>query len=219
MGLVDVARERACPRHGILQHVPDAAWEGLQRNAVGLDVLGAKFDRRGEMIVQVSSDAGQRVDDVDPVFLELFRIADAGQEQDLRRAVRAARKHNLALRLDRPHRAALFDFDAGGAAVLDHDAADQRFCQDGQVFAVAGRPQEGRGGGFAVAVAHRALALAEAFGRGAVEVVAARILHHIRRIEEPLDQRVRLRPREHHIQRSALGVQRPGRIVLVVLRA
>ena len=64
------------------------------------------------MVLEVSSDAGERVHHRDAVALELVGRADAGEEEELRRVVGAAAEDHLALGLGSLH-------GPGRLAVLD----------------------------------------------------------------------------------------------------
>ena len=72
-------------------------------------------------------DAGQVDDGSMPSRLELLRVADAGEQQQLRRLDRAAADDDLAAERVRPVRPAVLDvLDARAAAVLDEQARGER---------------------------------------------------------------------------------------------
>jgi hypothetical protein len=64
-------------------------------------VIGLPGEDEIEMILQVLADARQVVHDLDARFPQVRRRADARQEQQLRRAERAAADDDLAARPDR----------------------------------------------------------------------------------------------------------------------
>jgi hypothetical protein len=59
-------------------------------------LLGGVLDVDLEVVLQVLADAGQVVHDVDAERLEVVRVADAGELQQLRRVDRAAAQDHLA---------------------------------------------------------------------------------------------------------------------------
>jgi hypothetical protein len=99
---------------------------------------------------------------------------DAGEHQDLRGTEGAARHDDLPGRVGTVQAAAFEIFDAPGGGVLDDDPRHQRAGLDAQVLARHRRPQKGRGGGGAPAVADGVLAAPESLLAGGVVVLRVR---------------------------------------------
>ena len=74
----------------------------MKRSAVAArerraQALGSReLDLHDGVVVQVPADAGECVDGLDPGGPQLVRVADAGAEQDRRRAVGAGSQHGRA---------------------------------------------------------------------------------------------------------------------------
>ena len=107
----------------------------LQRRRDRDGLLGAVLDVDLEVVLQVLADAREVVDDVDPERLELARVADAGELQQLRRVDRAAAEDHLAgldpLRPD-PAR----DLDADRPRAVEEHAIHERAAAHVEVLAV-----------------------------------------------------------------------------------
>ena len=87
------------------------------------------------MLLQVLADVGVVDEDLDAVLAQVLGRTDAGQHQELRRAVGAGREDHLA----RGARGAAGVLDADGAPVLDDDPAHVRAGLDGEVLVACGR--------------------------------------------------------------------------------
>src|SRR5690606_4712295 len=155
------AEQEVLERHRELA-VP-AARAAVQRASVADLVDAANL----EMVVQVLADARQVVHDGDATLGEQRARADARQLQQLRRADRSGRKHDLAARrdalrlagrraaaragaplaADEPRLGAEAHVDGArtphAVALLDDDALDERVRRDGQVRPRERRAQEG----------------------------------------------------------------------------
>ena len=99
------------------------------------------------MILHILANTFERRNDLDTVLGQLFRIANAGQHQKLRRIDRTTRDHNLFARFDNLiFTRAVFVADARRALPFKKDIMRLGMCDDGQVFARFCRTQK-RGSG------------------------------------------------------------------------
>ena len=98
------------------------------------DRLAAAIDRADlEVILQVGADARQVVHHLDAVLLQMPGRADAGELQDLRRADRARRQHDLAAARGAPLGAVLAVAHADGAPAVEAPGRHQRLGLDVEV--------------------------------------------------------------------------------------
>src|SRR6516225_10383582 len=93
----------------------------------------APGDPRIEMVVQVGADGSEVVRDLDTHLVQMITRPDAGQQQELRRAVNAAGDNHLALGPSDLHATRRAELDANGAAVLDDYTCRMRVRLDHQV--------------------------------------------------------------------------------------
>ena len=100
--------------------------------------------------------------------------SDAGQQQELRRAVNAAGDDHFAPGSRHLHATGRAELDANGAAVLDDDPCRMRVRLDHEVRPASCRLQIGGRAAPSAAVADRCLIVSGAFLCRAVEVVVAR---------------------------------------------
>ena len=91
-----------------------------------------------EVILQVLADARQVVHDRDAERLELARVPDAGELQQLRRVDRAAAEDDL-LRADHLRLAAVHDLDPDRARPLEDDPVHERAAANLEVRPVGNR--------------------------------------------------------------------------------
>ena len=124
------------------------------------------------MVLQVLAHLLQLMHRGDAVLGQQFRVADAGELQQLRRVHRAGRKHHFATGRDALGLALMPDLDAGDAAPLGDEAQRLRAGPQGQVGTPQGRLQEGRGRGPAQALLLVDLEIADTFVIAAVEIGA-----------------------------------------------
>lgn len=97
------------------------------------------------MVRHVPADAGQVVHDVDAVFAQVFRRADARDHQQVRRAQRSGRDDDLVPAEDL--RAAVDDgLDAHRARLLGQHAPRDRVAHDGEIRPARRGQQVGEGG-------------------------------------------------------------------------
>src|SRR5215469_16937680 len=94
-------------------------------------VEGAGLDRapgdiRIEVVVKVGADRSEVVSDLDTHLVQMVTRSDAGQQQELRRAVNAAGDDHLALGPGDLHATGRVVLDANGAAILDDDPRRMR---------------------------------------------------------------------------------------------
>jgi len=128
------------------------------------------IDAGGNVILEILADPAQRHPHRDAVMAERVRIADAREHQKLRRVDDAAAQDHFALGMRGESRSALDEFDACGAASVEHDAAHKRIRLDCEIGSRQRRAQIGLGSAAAAAVLDRHLAGAEAFLLSAVEI-------------------------------------------------
>ena len=166
------------------------------------------------VILQVVADAGGVEHDVNAVALQQLRRSDAGELQQLRRVIRAARDQDF---LARPHGAqspVLPVFDPVGTPPVEQDPLRQRRGLDVQVAASLGgtqiRPRRAR----PPAVPRRGLKPAGAFLRRAVEVGIVGYAGLDRRLDECPRQRIGVQHIRHR-QRTAGAVIIIGAALLV----
>ena len=126
------------------------------------------------VVAIVFPDAGQRVLHRDAQRRQQFRVADAGQFQDMRRLHRAGADDHLAVGARFLGRAALRVGDADGALALQQDFRRQGLGFDLQVRAVADGIEVAARAGPALAVLLGHLVVAEAFLAAVVVVLVAR---------------------------------------------
>src|ERR1041384_3560379 len=131
------------------------------------------------MILHVLADAGQRVLRLDPDLREMLGIADPGKLQQVRRADRASRHDDFALRqhaLDsRSPGAAAREIDTDRALAVEYDAVHQRVRDELQIGPLQRRAQIASRGAGTPPAAAGLLAPADAWpgaGRQVVDVVA-----------------------------------------------
>jgi hypothetical protein len=96
----------------------------------------------GRMILEVRTDAGERLDDLDTVLTQMVFRADAGEHQQLWRIDGAAAQDDLAAGADRPRLAGMLHLDCHRAAAIDDDTSDGRKLEDSQIGTLQGRMQE-----------------------------------------------------------------------------
>ena len=146
--------------------------------------------RRHHMVLQVFPHAWRSEPHIDPVRAQMVRIANAGEHQEVRRIDDAAREQQLAFGAGDALLSALLVFDAGRAAVLEHDARRMRAHFHAQVGAAKRRPQISVGGAAAAAVANRHLHAGEAVLLGAVVIVGDRVARGDARVEPGVEERI-----------------------------
>ena len=96
------------------------------------------------MVLQVLADSGEVVDDVDAERLELARVADARELEQLRRVDRAAAEDHLA-GLDPLGPDAARDLDPDRARAVEQDAIHERAAADLEVRSLQHRDAGRRG--------------------------------------------------------------------------
>ena len=152
-------------------------------------LLGGVLDVDLEVVLEVLTDAGQVVDQVDAEAGKVVLVADAGELEQLRGVDGAAAQDHLA-RGDAAGPAGAEIVDADGALALEPDAGAERERVDGQVLAVPHGVQVGPRGREAAAAVHVAVEAGETLLAVAVDVVGevvARLLHGL---EERAEERV-----------------------------
>ena len=166
------------------------------------------------VILQVVADAGRVEHDVDAVALQQLRRPDAGELQQLRRIIGAARNQDFLARPRGAQRPVLPVFDAGGATALEQDALRQRGGLDLQIACVPWPDADTPRRAGAPAVARRGLKPAGAFLRRAVEVGIVGDAGLDRRLDEGRRQRIGVQHVGHR-QRAAGAVIIIGAALLV----
>ena len=128
------------------------------------------------------------MDDVDSELLQLARVADAGELQQLGRVDRAATEDHLArldpLRADPPG-----DLDADGPRAVEENAIHERAAAHLEVLPVPDRVQVGPRGAESAAAVDVAVEGGEALLPVAVDVVGERVAGLLHRLEEGLEER------------------------------
>ena len=142
------------------------------------------------MILQVL--AHRQVDaGLDPHFGQMRGRADAGEHQELRRIECAAGDDDIAIGLGADCVAAVEDiFDAGGAGALHQHLGRMRAGGNGEIGAVAGRPQIGARRRRTPSVADGVLAAADAFLRFAVVVLGRGQAERLAGVQPGIEQRI-----------------------------
>jgi len=125
------------------------------------------------MVVQVGADRGQVAHHPDAHLLQMRARSDTRQQQQLRRAVDAARDDHLAPGAGRLETLRRPVFDADRAAVLDQDAGCVRVGRDGEVLPAPRGLQIGGCSAPPPAFADGRLVVADAVLARSVEVHAA----------------------------------------------
>ena len=90
------------------------------------------------VILQIVADPGRIEHDIDAVLAQQFRRADAGELQQLRRVIRAARNQDFLARPRGSQRPGLAVFDRHRATSIEQDALRQRGSLDLQVVSALG---------------------------------------------------------------------------------
>ena len=134
---------RACTEHQIFQ-----ADLGLPNQRADLIVQGgfvAFVDQPClQVVLHILPDTGQIVHNVDPIFGQLCRFANAGQHQDLRRVYSPATKHDFFARRDRLFVSrAVRVSDARSTLIFDHHLFHLGMRDDFQILAFLDRVQIG----------------------------------------------------------------------------
>ena len=123
------------------------------------------------MVLHVGADAGQRMHDRHADLLEMRRVADPRELQQMRRVDRARAQQDLALGLGPLGAAAPGQLDRDRPFPLEHDPPHHRLGDELKVGAVQHRLQIGARRARAGAAAAGLLAPADAIGVAADEVV------------------------------------------------
>ena len=180
------------------------------------DALRAPRDQPDlHVILQIVADAGRVEHDIDAVLLQQLRRPDAGELQQLRRVIRAARDQDFLARPRGAQIAVLAIFDGPRAAPFEHNALRQRRRFDAQIAAALRRPQIGKRGARPPAAPGRGLEEAGAFLARAVEVGIGGYAGFRRGDDEGFRQRIGVPPVRHR-QRAAGAVIFVGAALLVL---
>ena len=166
-------------------------------------------NRRGDVVLQVLADAGQRYFHGDAVGAQFVRIADARQHQKLRRVDDAAAQDDFFPGVRGDVLAVLDIVDAGGALAVERDFRHQRAGFDGEVVSRQSRPQISVGCAATAAVFHRHLPGAETFLLGAVVIGRRLIAGGASGGGEGIDQRIG-KPRHLRRQRPVAAAIKTG---------
>ena len=164
----------------------------LQRRLHGDRLLAAVLDVDLEVVLEVLADAGEVVHHVHAERLELARVADPRELEELRGVDRAAAEDHLAP-ADLAQLAALERLDADGAARFEEDPGDELTRLDGQVRPVQHGMEVGACRAPAAAAADVAVERGEALLAVAVDVVGQRVARLLHRLEEGPEERARCR--------------------------
>ncbi len=157
-----------------------------ERDAHQAPVRRAVHQGEIDMIGEVGADARQFVQQRYAVTLQFLARADAGQQQQLRRAEDARRQDDFGARVDSRAAARTLDLDARGAAPVEHDARRVPSGQHREVRPIEYRMQEGDGRAAAAAAALRHLVEPRPVLRGAVEIAVRRQARADRRFDESM---------------------------------
>ena len=167
--------------------------------------------------MEVLADAGQIDGRLDADGLQLPRIADPGQEEELRRFDRAGADDDLAGRVGPVGPAVLEVLDTGAAAVLDDQLRGERIGREGQVRPAEGGLEVRLVGGDALAIDDVDVMPARADHVRAVEVVGGRVAELQAGVDEGARGRVRVvLSRVGQRQRPVLAHPRAGLVLLVL---
>ena len=172
-----IVGENSAPEQDVLQHVPGAPWERAPRNPVRNGGRAEMLDDHRKVVLQIAADAGQFVQDFDPVSTQLGPGADAGAHQDHRRCDRSAADDYFTPREKLSWGRADPQCHAGRAPAGKRDAVDLTVGDHRQVLARARRLEECGRGRNPASVEMSRLAPAEAFLLGAVEIPGQWHLH------------------------------------------
>ncbi len=209
VGLEHVAGERAATKKRVLEQVPGPARCGTQRDPVGLAVAHLHQDAGGQVVMVVRAHPGQVVPGLDAERAQRFAVADAGEQENLRRLHGPGAHDDLAARLQALQLPGALELDARRAAVLEKDSRHQRVGAHLEIAACACRAQVGHRGRIPSAVADRSLSQPVTFGVRAVEILAAPETERAHRFQERGNHRIG--PRDvAHPDWSAPAV--PGRV-------
>ena len=148
------------------------------------------------VIAIIFANAGKVVNHVDAMFLQQFRLANAGKFKQLRRLHCAGGKDDLSIGCGFDDSLALRVANAGRAAVFNENTMSQGSRGNGEVRARTRRVQECPSGAEPAAVLLRDLIDAEAFLGFAVVVWIARIAGLFAGLYPSIQQRVLL----HHVR-------------------
>src|SRR5207342_3913675 len=139
----------------------------LHRHRLGGGVLDVDL----EVVLEMVTDAGQVLDDVDPEGGQLGRVADARQLEPLRRVDRPAGEDDLLAPDELRAATAEGDLDADRGATVEDDPTDERARSDLEVRTLADRVEVGPGGAQPAAPADVPVERREAFLAIAVDVI------------------------------------------------
>ncbi len=204
---------RTGAEHRVFQRDPrlvvEAAHLVVQRGLVAFE-----DEPRLEVILQVPADAGQIVAHLDPVVLQMRRVAQPGEHQEMRRADGSGRQDHFGSRAHHMlgTRAVAPD-DPRGPLALEQDVAGLCPGQDRQVLALAHRIEKRDGGGTAPPVPRGKLEVAHAFLRGAVVIGVERVSGLLRRGDPGIADGP-LKPHVGHRQGALFAVKRVGAALL-----
>ena len=155
------------------------------------------------VILQIGADLVIVPDDADAETVKQSGRADARQLQELRRVDRAARQDQLAAGARRHRAAVLQILDADGTLPFEQDFRRQRVRLDADIGALHRGPQEGARRRHAAPVPGVQLVDADAFLRGAVEILIHRQPGFGRRLHELFGQRMHASAIVGHVHRPA----------------
>jgi hypothetical protein len=131
----------------------------------------------------------QVLDDRDPERREIGRRSDAGQHEQLWRAVCAGGQDDLTVRMHGLQLAVPQDLHADGAPAIQDHASGVRVRDHREVRATARRRQERRRAARAPPIALRHLVAPHALLRGAVEVGVVRVSRLLRSVHPQVGHR------------------------------
>ena len=208
----DPARALAAPFQRRRRHAGRAARRhaeslGAAGHAPGLHIV--------DVVLQVLPHARQRMGHGDAVALQFLLRADARQQQQLRRAERAAAQYRLAPRTHLPQLAALVVGHARGAPAVEQHTRRHGLRDHLQVGPRQMGCEKGLGGAATLAVALRHLVEEGALLLRAVVVRVGGEAVHLRSLLEHLVDGAVV-ARVGHVQRAALAVEGVGELLVVL---
>ncbi len=173
-------------------------------------------DQRIQVVLQVLSDARQRMPERDAMPLQFVFGADAGQHQQLRRIDRAASQNHFPLGADIDRLAGLEISDAGCAFAFQQHPGGACIRDHRQIRPIQHRVQIATRHAPSFAVFLRQLVGADAFLAGAAEVIVSYIARFERGLDIHAGQQV-WRAQIRHVERSPDAMEL-GRAAFMIFR-